>query len=369
MKTTWMDRKIKADHGEICSMPDDLFGYFGWGSVGRLGDGTLLAGISGMRTAHVCPYGRTTIFVSRDDGSTWSGPRVITDTPLDDRDVGVTPLGGQSVLVSWFISDHRDRWSKLEDPEQKALWEPGLKWVTDENAARFAGSWVRSSDDGGDTWNEPVRVPVTAPHGPVRLRDGSLLYLGKQFGTMKEHEGHVGGILAVESADGGKTWSELGEVPPYKNTSETDYHEPHVTELSSGKLIGVIRFHGAQALGHDFAVCTMQTESSDGGKTWTEAQPMDFHSVPPQIIQHSSGVLIMSYGCREEPCGQRVGLSADEGQTWDYGYILRDDGPNTDLGYPCSVELADGSIFTVYYQKAVTRWDKCGFFWSRWRLP
>ena len=143
-------------------MPDDYFGYFGWGSVGRLDDGTLLTAASGMRMAHVCPTGRTTIFVSRDDGATWSAPRVITDSPLDDRDAGVTPLGGRCVLVSWFVSDHRERWAKLEDAEQKAAWEPGLKWVTDENAQRFVGSWVRMSEDAGDTWGKPVRVPKSS---------------------------------------------------------------------------------------------------------------------------------------------------------------------------------------------------------------
>jgi hypothetical protein len=49
--------------------------------------------------------------------------------------------------------------------------------------------------------------------------------------------------------------------------------------------------------------------------------------------------------------------------------ILRDDGPDGDLGYPCSTELGDGSILTVYYQKPARREDKCALLCSRWRLP
>ena len=41
-------------------------------------------------------------------------------------------------------------------------------------------------------------------------------------------------------------------------------------------------------------------------------------------------------------------ISTDDGQTWEQAIVLRDDGPDGDLGYPASVELADGSILTAY---------------------
>lgn len=369
METVEVGEKLDAEHGVICSMPGDHFGYFGWPSVGRLEDGTLLAGASGMRTNHVCPHGRTTIFISRDDGETWSSPRVINDTPLDDRDVGVTPLGGRKLLISWFSSDHRQRLAESDDPGLAERWQAGLSWVTDENAARFVGSWVRTSADGGDSWDEPVRVPVTTPHGPVRLADGGLVYLGKIFGqTMEDLYAGQQGIQAIRSSDEGRTWSELGRVPLAEGTDVGDYHEPHFAELPSGKLVGMIRFHGGEALGLDGRIM-MQTESTDGGETWTEAEPLPFHAVPPHVLCHSSGRLVVTYGYRQEPYGQRVAISEDEGQTWRYHYVLRDDGPTGDLGYPCSLEMPDGSLFTVYYQKPATAEDKCALLWSRWEMP
>lgn len=366
MNTTEVDEKLHAEHGVICSMPDDRFGYFGWPSVGRLGDGTLLAGASGMRCHHVGPHGRSTIFISRDDGRTWSSPRVVNDTPLDDRDVGVTPVGGQKVLMSWFSSDHRDRFDDSEDPEVQR----GLSWIDDENGQRFVGSWVRTSPDGGDTWEEPVRVPVTTPHGPIKLRDDNLLYLGKVFGqTMDDLYAGQHGIQAMRGSGDGKSWEELGRVPLPDDTDVGDYHEPHVAELPSGKLVGMIRFHGGEELGLEHARILMQTESRDGGATWTEARPLPFHAVPPHLMCHSSGKLIMSYGYRQEPCGQRIAISEDEGRSWRYHYVLRDDGPTGDLGYPCSTELGGGSIFTVYYQKPSNADDKCALLCSRWELP
>ena len=48
--------------------------------------------------------------------------------------------------------------------------------------------------------------------------------------------------------------------------------------------------------------------------------------------------------------------------------ILRADGPDSDLGYPATVELADGGLFTLYYQKAPGN-RQCSLLSSHWRLP
>jgi hypothetical protein len=95
---------------------------------------------------------------------------------------------------------------------------------------------------------------------------------------------------------------------------------------------------------------------------------LGFHGSPPHLLRHSSGALLLTYGYRQAPFGQRVAISRNEGATWDPDWIIRDDGPDWDLGYPSTVELADGRLFTVYYQKYPG--DKaCSLLWSRWRLP
>ena len=104
-----MTEKVEAEHGEACAMVNDRFGYFGWPTVGRMEDGTLVAVASGMRSYHVCPYGRTVFLRSRDEGRTWTSPRVIHDSPFDDRDAGIISLGGRKLLVAWFTSDN-DGW-------------------------------------------------------------------------------------------------------------------------------------------------------------------------------------------------------------------------------------------------------------------
>ena len=52
---------------------------------------------------------------------------------------------------------------------------------------------------------------------------------------------------------------------------------------------------------------------------------------------------------RREPFGVRAYVSEDEGATWSPEIVLRDDGPDPDVGYPSTAQLVDGSLLTVYY--------------------
>ena len=366
-----MDKRLQAEHGIICRLPGAKFGYFGWPSVARMADGTLLAISSGMRSEHVCPWGRTVLNVSADGGKTWTGPRAINDSPIDDRDAGVVNLGGKKVLVSWFTSDTReyakqDWCRKWLGEEEMASWTATLSTWSDALVKKLLGSWVMLSADGGVTWGRPIRAPVSTPHGPILLQDGSLLYLGKDTREMSD-----GKILAAGSSDGGKKWTVLGEVPICDGTTPKHYHEPHLVQLPSGNIVGMIRVEQLDKEDLERGLINFslfQTGSADGGRTWTTAKPTGVYGSPPHLLRHSSGTLISVYGFRKPAFGQRAMLSRDDGATWDSDWIIRDDGPDSDLGYPASAEMEDGSLLTVYYQKCPGD-KKCSLLWSRWKLP
>lgn len=365
-------KQLNAQHGIICRLPEERLGYFGWPSVARLDDGTLVVASSGLRSEHICPWGKTVLNVSHDDGRTWSAPRVINDTPIDDRDAGVVHLGAGKLLVSWFTSDTRQYanadWVRERfGVDEVERWQATLATWTDELVQRWLGSWVVLSEDRGSTWSAPIRVPASTPHGPIILANGDLLYLGKDATEMSE-----GRIVGARSHDGGRTWQLQGTVPLYPGTVGTNYHEPHVVELPDGRLVGMIRIEGegtnALVTAGLVEFSLMQTDSADGGKTWSTPKPLGFHGSPPHLLRHSTGVLVCVYGYRQPGYGQRAMLSHDDGVTWEHDWVIRDDGPDGDLGYPASVELADGSLFTIYYQK-VPGDKKCSLLWSRWTLP
>ena len=369
-------KRLKSHHGVICRLPKKPLGYFGWPSIARSEDNTLIVVSSGLRALHVCPWGKTVLHISKDNGKSWTDSIVVNDTPIDDRDAGIISLGGERLLISWFTSDTREynphTWELNLKPWQYGIHDKILKEInswTDDRVYKYLGSWIRVSENGQE-WDKPIRVPVTAPHGPIRLSDGNLLYFGKSVSSGKAYHTDLkyGKIISANSKDNGRTWNIIGELPIPKGTAFESFHEPHIVELTSGKIIGIIRYQhsGSMKKHDDFSL--FQTESYDGGETWSTARPTGVYGSPPHLLKHSSGAIICVYGYRRKPYGERAMLSYDEGITWKSNYIIRDDAPDSDLGYPASVELEDGSIFTIYYQK-YAKGENCSLLWSRWKLP
>jgi len=60
---------------------------------------------------------------------------------------------------------------------------------------------------------------------------------------------------------------------------------------------------------------------------------------------------LMSYGHRSKPYGNQARVSADHGKTWSGPIIVSGDGAGHDLGYPSTVQIEDGSLVTVWYEK------------------
>ena len=311
----------------ICKEPGR---YIGWPTIAGTRAGELLVVFSGDRDAHVCPWGKTEIVRSRDGGRTWTGPARINNPPLDDRDAGIIETRDGTLLVSWFTS--------LAFERKPEYLQHALK-ITPEVREQWLGNWVRRSTDGGKTWEEPIRNNVTAPHGPIQLRDGRLIYLGNKDGQPV--------VAAEASSDDGKTWEVIGVIPISERMKYLDLCEPHIVETENGKLLGMFRAE-APDLNERFLY---QAESSDGGRTWSEPRKTPIWGYPPHLIRLNDGRLMVTYGRRLPPYGERACISRDSGATWDTeNEVVICDAPNSDLGYPASAQLKDGSILSVYYQ-------------------
>ena len=340
-----MEIRNQYDHGTIWHNPDSFFRYCGWPSVCRDDEGTLYAVCSGFRVSHICPFGKTVLFKSWDEGKTWSIPMIINDTWLDDRDAGILCLGGKTILVTWFTHPTTEYLTTFSKPIREGWGASGavldLYNTIPEEHSR-GGSFVRVSHDGGMTWGDTVQVPVSSPHGPTLRRDGSLLYFGR---AMYAKDGLDQSLFAAyESRDMGKTWVRLSTL------DKQHYEEPHAIELDDGRILVCLRW---EARGNLPNPMLHQTYSSDGGYTWSEIVPTNIPCspyTPPHLIRHSSGALILTFGRRIEPFGQRAAVSYDNGASWTDEYVLNDTGKTPDLGYAATTELQDGSLLTVYYQ-------------------
>ncbi len=358
-----------VEHGIVSRLQGTFFGYQGWPTVCRDERGTLYVVCSGFRFQHVCPFGKTVMYVSFDEGRTWTPPVVVNDTYLDDRDAGIVSLGDGKLLLTWFCHPAKvyleNYYSSIKSSasRREALVTLGIMAAYDtlSEEDKQGGSYVRLSKDGGITWGKPIKVPVTAPHGPNVLPDGRLLYLGKEWFSSAEDR-HA--ILAYESTDDGQTWQRLAKIKLPENTTPDNFHEPHVISLPDGTLLGAIRAQGSNV---DFGFTIYTCRSTDGGKTWSIPKPTGICGSPPHLMLHSSGALVCTFGRRTKPFGERAAVSYDYGETWQDEYVLFDDAPDTDLGYPSTVELSDGSLLTVYYQKYAGD-EKCSILQTRWRL-
>ena len=344
---------------------DGFFRYQAWPTVTKDGSGVLYAVSSGHRLGHVCPFGKNYLYISRDDGNSWDGPIVANDTYMDDRDAGLCAWGDGNLLLSWFsltkefFDGREERTPLLTTPLALAARE---LWKTLPEGQYDPGAFIRLSDDGGKTWGNKIRVQVTAPHGPIYRKDGSLLFFGKVY-LWEDSEAYPDGqICAVESRDGGHTWQKLGDVPEPDGVDRTQLHEPYAVELTDGTLLGAIRVHAPEG------ITIYLTRSTDGGNSWETPAPTGICGAPPHLLLHTSGAVVMVYGRRKKPCGQRAKVSYDGGKTWSEEITVGPESQDWDCGYPSSVELSDGSILTVYYQKYPG--DTYNSILStRWELP
>ncbi|MCP4639091.1 MAG: exo-alpha-sialidase, partial [bacterium] len=278
--------------------PDDV--YIGWPTIAKTKDGELIVAFSGDREKHVCPWGKTQLVRSRDNGKTWSDAETVNNTPLDDRDAGIIQTRQGTLVVSWFTSLAFEKNAGYRRHREK---------LSDETVDRWFGYWIRRSEDNGKTWGDYIRVETTAPHGPIELSDGRLLYVGCT--TTKTVEERVG---VIESRDDGRTWTRIGSIAQAEGDDPNECHEPHVVECADGSLVAMARYHGK---GTENAYYLRQASSTDGGKTWTPFAVIPIWGYPPHLICLDNGWLVVSYGRRKEPFGERACISKDEGKTWD----------------------------------------------------
>ena len=243
----------------IMESPYSRLNYFGWPTVARLKNGRLAAVASGFRLTHVCPFGKAVLSFSDDEGETWTLPAPAIDTVLDDRDAGILPFGESGVIVTSFNNTRKmqrewvldrdfhhdaDDWLKNATPDS-AYRLAYLDMITDEQESAALGGTFRVSYDNGITFGPLYTAPISSPHGPLELADGSILWVGEARSDCR-HElptpEHVH-AYRVDPATGEMVW--VGSIP---NIVEPDgvnpfSCEPYTIQLPNGRLLCHLRVY------------------------------------------------------------------------------------------------------------------------------
>ena len=180
-----------------------------------------------------------------------------------------------------------------------------------------------------------------------------------------EGQRHRDRNLLLRSPDGGVTWR-LVLMGADALTGWGD--EPALVETAPGTVLALVRQGRPGYL--------LRSWSDDAGRTWSQPLRTEIWGYPAHLLRLGDGRILCTYGHRREPLGVQAVISADGGETWDVDHraVLRGDGEPRrrgdrealDLGYPVSVQLADGTIFTVYY---LTQAGTTHVAATRWELP
>ena len=232
---------------------------------------------------------------------------------------------------------------------------PNLKtpYFDTGNNAVFLGGYVLKSTDGGNKWDGPYYPPniepevnISALGTPVPAYNRGAMYEGK--------DGKVYWVVAASdssepkktsnhlliSLDKGETWEYSAPVAVDEKVS---FNEASIYETPKGDLVSFIRTANFE----DQAVIA---RSTDKGKSF-KWESMGFQGHPLQALQLPDSRVLVVYGYRHQPYGIRGRILNAECTDFETApeIILRDDGGNTDIGYPWAVVMDNDHVLVTYY--------------------
>lgn len=337
-----------------------------------LSDGRLAVGTSLNTGPDHYMLGEWCVFVSPDGGANWSR-----------AEDAVNP----AIPFTWPGSSPREKWDRatrrLTDGTLFATGAVGWQaWPVERRAEAEAGGlfveprhppnrpdlirvgtntvFTQRSRDGGQTWE---RREIALPRAgytlgfprDVTLRSGTLL-----APLRSRSNGHGQALVLHVSRDDDHV--RLFPIP--RDVYGATGSEAALVEVAPDRVLWLMRADPKRGGdGHLLA-----SWSDDGGRTWSFPTVTGIWGYPPHLLHLADGRLLCTYGHRRTPLGVQAAVSIDGGETWDIAHraILADNGETGDLGYPMSVQLSDGSIYTAYY---VTKAGVTHCLGLRWELP
>lgn len=250
------------------------------------------------------PDPRNGIFLQRslDEGRTWSRPERL--------DFGFSRAGDTVAHVPTELMVHGGRCT--------------LFFATHDGGFGGWKTWLVESEDSCATWSTPQPVPGrlhdrTFIRNHLVTRDGRIL-LPFQHYVAAPRRDPVNGVLM--SGDGGRTWSEHGEIRLTRDPDYAGWAENNVVELVDGRIAMIIR---ADRLGG----VLYAAESTDGGRTWPEfAAPTDIPNPGSKATLYGLGgdsVALLHNPHPKNRSPLALWISFDGMKSWPYQRVLRGD--------------------------------------------
>jgi len=277
---------------------------------------------------------------SFDSGKSWERGRIIVDFPGQEAATDPSLTVDRRTGTIWLFYDH-------------AVPEPTAP------TRRTIMLHARRSDDGGETWSEPIDLTAAlkdpawdylavGPGMGVQTRSGRLLvpcYCRRMDGQYRSYFAY--------SDDHGATWKLSAE-------GGRDTNECQVVELAGGSLMLNMRSQRNKG-------CRAVATSLDGGKTWSDitddptlVEPRcqaSFIRYTDQRDSSKSRLLFSNPASKTHRVNGTVRLSYDEGKTWPVAKSICQD----KFAYSCLTVLPDKTIGCLYECGTETPYEKIVF--------
>lgn len=301
----------------------------------RLPDGSLVMIMLGGGDTEPLPQNRVFLSRSDDGGVSWS--------PMQPLDLGIKAASPETALVPSELMVRGGRCT--------------LFVATHDGGFGDWKEWMTHSDDQCRTWSRLEPVPGRLHHrtfirNHIVTRDGRILLPFQHYLASAEPRDISGGRRfspptnprngVLMSDDGGRTWSEHGDI---RISPRDDYHgwaENNIVELSDGRIAMLIRADGLGGV-------LYYAESTDGGRTWPAfARRTAIPNPGSKATLYSLGGDSVALLHNPNPAHRSplaLWVSFDGMRSWPYQRILVPesvDGPRGRLNYPDGVVSEDG---------------------------
>ncbi|MDB5208425.1 MAG: hypothetical protein JWR72_3500 [Flavisolibacter sp.] len=261
--------------------------------------------------------GRICFVRSKDEGKTWSTPRILYDDVEDNRDAHLTQLNDGTIICTFF----------------------NLRIDT----AKHGEVRIVASKDNGQTWNQTSQLVAKGWFCSAKVKelsDGALLLPVYTIINNKTNSTRIG---FTRSNDKGQSWD-----PVLRAGLESDFtvNETEVITLRDGTLYAATRGNFKEQIHMQFST------SKDLGKSWSTLSDIGFYGDAPSFTRLQSDEILLSvrgYLTKEKtgPSYTCLRISSDECKTWQGPYLV----DKSSGAYPSTIELKDKTILIIFYQE------------------
>ncbi len=255
--------------------------------------------------------------LSTDGGKSWAQPDTIVSTSWDCRTPSITQLRDGLIIVTFTQSRNDLR----------------------AGAILPVGCFTARSFDSGQTFTAPRMISIpefywTATSDELlELDDGTLLlpFYGQRIDSAAV------ATFATRSTDSGESWE--NPVPVTEDSAgQKAFEHPTFLQLPDGRILCVADSPGSEGY-------LVQSESADGGLTWSVPRSTTIHGHHPDMMLTPHGAVVCAYG-DHWPSGISQMTSYDWGATWEQEESLVDLGAT--LFWPAIISAGPDRMLALY---------------------